>query len=40
MRRVLEFDQSKWLKPYIKFNTQKRLEADKMVIKMEKHSTK
>ena len=26
---VLEFDQSKWLKPYIEINTQKRIEAEK-----------
>ena len=24
-----EFNQSQWLKPYIEFNTQKRLEAEK-----------
>ena len=33
---VLEFSQSQWLKPYVEFNTQKRIEADKMEIKMEK----
>ena len=27
MHRVLEFDKSKWPKPYIKFNTQKEIEA-------------
>ena len=27
--RKLEFNQSKWLKPYIEFNTQKRIEAEK-----------
>ena len=26
---ILEFNQSQWLKPYIEFNTQKRLEAEK-----------
>lgn len=29
IHRVSEFDQSKWLKTYIKFNTQKRREAQK-----------
>ena len=27
--RVLEFNQSQWLKPYIEFNTHKRIEAKK-----------
>ena len=27
--RVLEFNQSEWLKQYVKFNTQKRIEAEK-----------
>ena len=27
--RVLQLDQSKWLKPCIEFNTQKRIEAEK-----------
>ena len=26
---LLEFNQSQWLKQYIEFNTQKRLEAEK-----------
>ena len=28
VNRVLEFDQSKWLGPYIEINTQKRIEAE------------
>ena len=27
--RVLEFNQSQWLKQYVEFNTQKRIEAKK-----------
>ena len=26
---ILEFNQSQWLKPYIEFNTQKKIEAEK-----------
>ena len=29
INRVLELNQSQWLKPYIKFNTQKKIEAEK-----------
>ena len=29
MHRVLEFDQSKWVKPHTEFNVQKRIETEK-----------
>ena len=29
IKRVLAFNQSQWLQPYIKFNTQKRIAAEK-----------
>ena len=28
MHRVLEFNQGQWLKQYVEFNTQKRIEAE------------
>ena len=35
IHRVLEFNQSQELKPYVELNTQNRVEAKKMVTKME-----
>ena len=31
VHRELEFNQLQWLKQYIEFNTQKNIEAEKMV---------
>ena len=39
IHRVFEFNQSQSLKPYIKFNTQKRTEAEEKETKMEKRCT-
>ena len=43
IHRILELNQSQWLKQYVEFNTQKRLEAKKkkkkMAKKMEKRFT-
>ena len=39
LHRVLEFSQSQWLKQYVEFKTQKRIEPEKLVIKMEKRCT-
>ena len=33
IHRVLEFNQSQWLKQDVEFNTQKIIEAEKMVTK-------
>ena len=40
IHHVVRFNQSQWLKPYVEFNTQKRIEAEKkMETKIEKHCT-
>ena len=33
MHRILEFNQSQWLKPFVEFNTQKSIEAEKNGVK-------
>ena len=39
LHRILGFNQSQYLKPYIEFNTQKRIEAENIKTKMVKCST-
>ena len=39
MNQVLEFNQSQWLKLYIKLKTQKRTEAEKSNVDDEKRYT-
>ena len=39
MHDLLESNQSQWLKTYIETNTVKRVQAEKMETKMEKHCT-
>ena len=39
IHRILEFNQPQWFKPNIEFNTQKRIEAEKMETKMERRCT-
>ena len=39
MHRIVAFNQSQWLKSYIKFNTQKRIEAEKVMTEIEKCNT-
>ena len=39
IHRALEFNEPQWLKQYVEFNTKKRIEAEKMVLKMERRCT-
>ena len=40
IHHILEFNQCEWLKPYIEFNIQKRIEVEKKIeTKIEKHCT-
>ena len=39
LHRVVEFNQSQWLKPYIEFSTQKRIEPEKNGDKIETSCT-
>ena len=36
LHRVLELNHSQWLKPYIEFNTQKRIEAERIMTKKQR----
>ena len=37
--RVLEFNHSQWLKPYVEFNAEKTIEEEKIKAKREKSCT-